>query len=347
MIPTAAWSPDGRRILAASDDGTARIWIAGSERPPAVLEGHEDAVTHAEWNSDGTRVLTASRDGTARIRTMGDNGRVAPDTIVLGGHGGEVTTALWSPDSRRVVSVSGSKAYLWDVSGPQLQDPLVLDRHTRTIYTAAWSGDGRYLATVSEDGKACIWNLDGVEIRVLDAGEAHPMRSVAWSPGGIYLLTGQADSRVLVWELGEDLGGTSRPIALEGHNLLVEQITFAPDGERIATKAKEGRVLLWDVADIRQARSTGAESVRPHNVLEGHTGRLERVSWSAGGRYLATASLDGTARVWHLDLEELRGLLGTATRLCLDPEFREDVLGDTFEQARRRWEECERSRGRG
>ena len=345
-VHVAAWSPDGRRILTASEDGTARIWSAGTERPPAVLEGHEGAVTHAAWSGDGTRVLTASRDGTARIRMVGDDGRAAPDAIVLGGHGDEVRMALWSPDSRRVASVSGSTAYLWDVSGPQPQDPLVLDRHTRTIYTATWSGDGRYLATVSEDGKACIWNLNGVEVRVLDAGEAHPMWSVAWSPDGTYLLTGQADSRVLVWELGEESEGTARPIALEGHNLLVEQIAFAPDGERFATKAKEERVLLWDLAAIRRARSTGAGSVRPHNVLEGHTGRLERVSWSADGRHLATASLDGTARVWHLDLGELRGLLQTATRLCLDPEFREDVLGDAFEQAHRRWEECERSRGR-
>ena len=60
-------SPDGRQVVTASPDGTARLWDAGSGEPLAVLRGHEDVVTSAVFSPDGRQVVTASVDGTARI----------------------------------------------------------------------------------------------------------------------------------------------------------------------------------------------------------------------------------------------------------------------------------------
>jgi WD40 repeat protein len=40
-VNSAAFSPDGARIVTASDDRTAHIWDAGVGREIAVLRGHE------------------------------------------------------------------------------------------------------------------------------------------------------------------------------------------------------------------------------------------------------------------------------------------------------------------
>ena len=65
-VQRAAFSPDGTRIVTASDDGTARVWSAAGE-PLFTLVGHSDAVHDAAFSPDGARIVTAADDGTARI----------------------------------------------------------------------------------------------------------------------------------------------------------------------------------------------------------------------------------------------------------------------------------------
>jgi WD40 repeat protein len=64
---SAAFSPDGSRVVTASSDKTARIWDAASAKEIAVLRGHDSWVWSAAFSPDGSRIVTASSDKTARI----------------------------------------------------------------------------------------------------------------------------------------------------------------------------------------------------------------------------------------------------------------------------------------
>src|SRR5262249_31585682 len=66
VVYSAAFSPDGSRIVTASWDKTARIWDAATATEIAVLRGHEDVVYSAAFSPDGSRIVT-SGDKTARI----------------------------------------------------------------------------------------------------------------------------------------------------------------------------------------------------------------------------------------------------------------------------------------
>ena len=66
-VDSAAFSPDGKLVVTASDDGTARIWDVASGRSLHTLSGHTDYVDSVAFSPDGKLVVTASDDGTARI----------------------------------------------------------------------------------------------------------------------------------------------------------------------------------------------------------------------------------------------------------------------------------------
>ena len=67
-MQSAAFSPDGKRIVTASEDKTARLWDAETGKPIGEpLRGHEGRVSSAAFSPDGKRIVTASGDKTARL----------------------------------------------------------------------------------------------------------------------------------------------------------------------------------------------------------------------------------------------------------------------------------------
>ena len=61
------FSPDGKLVVTASADHTARVWDAVTGMQRTVLRGHDGPVLSAGFSPDGTHVLTASGDNTARV----------------------------------------------------------------------------------------------------------------------------------------------------------------------------------------------------------------------------------------------------------------------------------------
>ena len=63
----AQFSADGKAVVTASADKTARLWDVATGKELHVLRGHEDGVYRAEFSADGKTVATASADKTARL----------------------------------------------------------------------------------------------------------------------------------------------------------------------------------------------------------------------------------------------------------------------------------------
>ena len=85
-VVSAVFSPDGRHVLTASADATARVWdLEGDLANPRVLQGHSGWVQSAVFSPNGRQVLTASEDATARVWDL--EGDLA-NPRVLQGHSG-------------------------------------------------------------------------------------------------------------------------------------------------------------------------------------------------------------------------------------------------------------------
>ena len=106
-----AFSPDGRQLASASDDGTVRLWNAATGHPTGTLEGHQDRVRGVAFSPDGRQLASVSDDGTVRLWDPA-TGQL---TIALRGHAGPVNGVAFSPYGRPLASAGKDRTVrLWN-----------------------------------------------------------------------------------------------------------------------------------------------------------------------------------------------------------------------------------------
>jgi WD40 repeat protein len=81
LVQTVQFSPDGRKLLSASEDGTARLWDPETGHPVSEPMRHGAQVTSAEFSPDGSRVVTFSSDKGIRIWEVTQAPLPAPDWL--------------------------------------------------------------------------------------------------------------------------------------------------------------------------------------------------------------------------------------------------------------------------
>jgi WD40 repeat protein len=281
-VTSAAWSPDGLRIVTTSEDTTVRVWNADGSGLTLVLRGHEARVLSATWSPDGKHLVTASSDKTARVWNADGSGQ----PLVLRGHEMGLWSAAWSPDGRCIVTASSDKtARVWNADGGG--QPLILRGHAAGIFSAAWSPDGRRIVTASEDKTVRVWNADGAGRPLVLRGHMAEVNSATWSPSGTRIVTASADKTVRIW----NADGSGRPLVLRGHEDSVNTAAWSPDGLRIVTTSFDKTARVWNVD----------RSGQPLLLLRGHEDHVQSAEWSPDGKRIVTASYDKTARVWNID----------------------------------------------
>ncbi len=242
-VHSVDYSPDGRRIAAASSVG---IWIYdalyGGEI--ALLGGHESWANSAAYSPDGKRIVSADRDGMIRIWDA-ETGKALK---TLKGHQHIVISAAYSPDGKRIVSASWDKtARIWDAETGALLKTL--EGHTQTVASAAFSPDGKRIVSASWDKTARIWDAEtGEPINTLK-GHTEKVTWASYSPDGTIIAsasagdTTSADDTIRIWDA--QTGKHIRTLSKRGIDGLAA--AFLLDGKHIAGGDDSG-LRLWNVA---------------------------------------------------------------------------------------------------
>jgi len=273
----AAWSPDGTRIAAGSDDGQVWVWNVTGEGNPVSMAIHDKRIVSITWSPDGKRLLTASEDGTARL--FDADGKDKP--VVFDPKVGPLRSAKFSPDGKRfAVLATDMFARVWQTDGP---GPLNIKGHTGELTSIGFMPDGNSLVTSSADKTARITTLDGSGKAVVLRGHKETVRFAAPSPDGAFVVTTSDDKTARVSEAS----GRGAPVVLEGHTDSVVHAAWSADGTRIATASLDKTARNWAVDGKSEAVVFSAEGVS-----------MASVAFRKDGRYLLTKSFDHSMAVW-------------------------------------------------
>jgi WD40 repeat protein len=291
-VDKASFSADGRLIALAGKVPVVRLLDAATAQAKSVLSGHTGEVRLAVFSDDGRYVLAASADRTARVSDVKTG-----TAVVLGGLKSEIVAAAFSPDAKQLVTIDQigtSRVWQWQTEEGRTH-PLVVERNVSSSL-AAVSPDGNLFATTPGRGSVFVWETHTGKRVAEMKGHRSQIKSIAFSP----------DSKRLISV--EDYGvrelnlATAAGQSIEGRVLVVDKrnsnwtgglpgrgAAFSPDSRFVLTGG--GRLVqLWDVTTTDAPRRIAFADLEDGSVLG--------VAYSPTGNYIAAADGRGTLHVW-------------------------------------------------
>ncbi|MCU0835075.1 MAG: WD40 repeat domain-containing protein [Chromatiaceae bacterium] len=301
-----AFSADGRYLATAVPGQGARLWRLGDGRyvPERELDG-------TDLDLQGL-VLRQTSEGEAQVLGIGPEGiwRLpaapgAPPDWPCGG-AAPIVTAVAPSGLVALAHAAERDRFAVCVFDPARPGELRFDTpvHQGEIRGLGFSPDGTELVTASRDGSARLLAAEtGETLLTLPPGGPlrRPVNRAVFDAAGERIALAAADETVRVY--GRD-GRLARELAwaevggrrYKVHSTAVRDVAFSPDGQYLLAVDDEGQVVRWDLGADARAAVLGQHDLSAEQVRVGlGTGRWEGVP------LVLTASLDKSARLWHMD----------------------------------------------
>lgn len=334
-VLAVAFSSDGLVLAAAGNDKMVRLWDVRDKRNPEPLGrplgGAAGAVQSLAFNPDSSLLAGADASGGVVLWDMRD--LLRPRFSGLLPVPSRVNTVVFSPDGR-VLAAGSNDGFvrLWDMTNPAVPtasgEPLPAG--TGWINAIAFSSAGDTLAAGSADNSVQIWRLAD-RSTVASLAHPEPVTAVAFRNNDAVLFTNSADGAVRRWAIpgatistsgrsttslrfhpnGTHLADAGRTIKLwdisdphrpadlpvelsapSEYDRLGGTVAISSDRKMLAAGSRTGNdIVLWDIVDPEEPRLLGYR-------LSGHDSLIEHIEFSPNGHILASASNDGTVRLW-------------------------------------------------
>jgi WD40 repeat protein len=335
-IRSVTFSPDGQTILSASLDRTVRFWQPGGMAFVTILR-HETEASGLAISPDGNRIVTGTSSGKVYLwnqkgvllRSLNAHeGRIqdiafSQTNQEFATTSGDGAVKLWNrngdllnifeetanPIPKRTITFSPDGAYI--AAGSQNGAELIIWNKNRTIANefiacpggiigeVVFGADNQTILTGCS-GSIKLWQRNGKLLKVFEGHQAL-IRAVMLSPDGMQFISGSIDGTAQLWRSDGTLLTTftqhKAPL------LSVAYTSRAPSSDMDSTRSgKTGlnHILLASASSDRTVKLWRPDGTTV-TTLNGHSGAVNKVVFSADGRKLISASADNTAIVWDLN----------------------------------------------
>ncbi|MEM0979393.1 MAG: NB-ARC domain-containing protein, partial [Cyanobacteria bacterium P01_H01_bin.58] len=280
---SAAFNQTGDILVSGGDDQAIKLWNTKTAECLQTWQGYSLAIW--DISSIGPYLAAAYQDGTIRLWESATG--ICRHTIQA--HSSLIWAIASSPNGQILASASQDKAVKL-FNRETAQCVLTFEEHLNLVLAVAWNSSGKKLASASVDSTVKIWEAD--------TGKCHHtlnhqfiVNSVDWHETDDILASGVQVGLIYIWD-----GRTGECLqTCKGHTGTIYTLAFAPATvadlmgcqHLLASSSDDGLVMhgalnLWDW-----------RSGTCLKTLE-HPAQIWSIDWHPDGRWLASASQDGT-----------------------------------------------------
>ena len=260
LVNACDFSADGRWLVSAASDYTARVWSLPDLRLVAVLGGHGDDVDMACFSPRATMIATCALDRIVRV--FAPDGRLLHEMV---GHTGNVLSLAWIDNRRFITTSVDGTLREWDATTGAALRQIALGVRC----DCAAVGVGGRIYAGDDLGRIAVID-DGARPEDVQAHQAG-IKKLVLARDGATLVTLGYDRAMAVWSLA---GGLPVEIARDPLPALVwaRAAAVCPDG-RIAVGTFGGTYALFDPA-TRQWDMAGVTAGPALNAITEAGGQL-------------------------------------------------------------------------
>ncbi len=323
VVTALAFDPSGRTLASGGADLTIRLWDTTGGAPLATRIGHTDRIDRLQFSADGSLLLSASGDASVRLWRR----EPFEGACVLRDHTSYVYAVAFTPDGSRILSGAwDGRVRVWSALDGRLLAEA--DAGQGIVTALGVSPDGRTIASghksdgTGRESSIVLW--DGATMRLTGelARTEGEISDLSFSPDSARLYAGRESRGVDEFDLTAG-GRKLRSTAAEGPGPPMRElvkgdgprsIALSADGRELACGRADGVIWIVDVPSGAIARR-----------LEGHKNWVRGVAFHPTRPALASASDDGTARLWDLatgSSTELRGHADKVYCVAFSPDGR-------------------------
>lgn len=257
-----AYSPDGSRVVTASEEGKIKVWDVVSGFCLVTLEGHTSSVTQVQFAKRGQVLFSSSLDGTVRAW---DLIRYRNFRVFTGAERIQFSCLAVDPSGEVVCagSVDSFDIHVWSVQTGQLVDQLA--GHEGPVSCLSFSQETGMLASASWDKTIRIWSVFGRSQQVEPIEVYSDVLALTARADGEQVAVSTLNGQISIFDIAtaRQIGSIDcRKDIIAGRNLedrftaknsarskFFTAINYSFDGLAIVAGGNNNSICLYDVAN--------------------------------------------------------------------------------------------------
>lgn len=299
-VQNIRFSPDGKILASGGYDKQVILWDVKTGKLLRKLTGHRGRVSEVTFNKKATLIASASEDGTVRIWSVGDGvvfgiyENIPQKNLVNPSK--SVSFVTFSPDNKFIYFAGdGGSVMRARVDIPNQKAEIFTSISIRNSFERMTGG------AISPDKTSLILTSGNYWV-VLDLTTGKFLRSHYYKYASLndivsepyvnqnYVSVWSYDGYVTIWDYRT--GRIYSRIQVTYPNNY-SAATFSSDGKYLATGVHDNIAKVWDWQKPALVAT-----------LHGHTKLVRTIRFSPSEHLIATASYDGTVKIWKIEEKE-------------------------------------------